>query len=195
VSRREFIALVGGALAWPLDARAQHSTPPVIGFMSSRSPEDSQSVLAAFRKGLSESGLREDENVVIQFRWADGAFERLPTLAAKLVNDRVAVIVAAGSEVSASAAKAATSTIPILFVSTDPVKAGLVASLNRLVETPQAFTSSPPSWGRNGSACCTNFSPVRARLPSCSIRSSRRLPNKRWSWRPRQAVSVSRSLS
>jgi putative ABC transport system substrate-binding protein len=124
--RREFIkSIAGTAAVRPLAARAQQSTPPVIGFMSSRSLEDSQSVLAAFRKGLSEGGLIEGKNVVIEFRWANGNFSRLPAFAAELV------ILAAGSEVSASAAKAATSTIPIVFVSTDPVKAGLVASLNR----------------------------------------------------------------
>jgi len=129
--RREFITVLGGAASWPLTAWAQQKTPPVIGFMSSRSPEDSQSVLAGFRKGLSESGIVEGKDVLIEFRWARGDFGRLPALAAELVRDRVAVIVAAGAEPSASAAKAATSTIPILFVGGDPIKAGLVASLNR----------------------------------------------------------------
>jgi putative ABC transport system substrate-binding protein len=84
--RREFIALLGSATAWPLAGRAQHPAMPVIGFMSSRSPEDSRSVLVGFRKGLSEGGLVEGKNVVIEFRWARGEFDRLPAFAAELVS-------------------------------------------------------------------------------------------------------------
>src|SRR6516164_5884103 len=129
--RREFIMLVGAAAAWPLAARAQQPSKPVIGFMSSRSPEDSMNVLTAFRRGLGEGGLIEGENVAIEFRWARGAYQELPALAAELVSRRVAVLVAVGGDPSALAAKAATSSIPIVFNSTDPIKSGLVASLNR----------------------------------------------------------------
>jgi putative tryptophan/tyrosine transport system substrate-binding protein len=130
-NRREFITLLGSAAAWPFAARAQQPAKPVIGFMSSRSPEDSVNVLTAFRRGLGEGGLIEGENVAIEFRWARGAYQELPALAAELVSRRVAVLVAVGGDPSALAAKAATSSIPIVFNSTDPIKSGLVASLNR----------------------------------------------------------------
>jgi putative ABC transport system substrate-binding protein len=124
--RRDFIKIISGsAAAWPLAASAQQPAMPMVGFMSARSPEDSVAVLAAFRRGLGEGSLIEGKNVEVQFRWARGDFSRLPALAAELVNQRVAVLVAVGGEPSALAAKAATSTIPIVFASTDPVKAGV----------------------------------------------------------------------
>jgi putative ABC transport system substrate-binding protein len=127
MNRREFITLLGGAAAWPLAARAQQ---PLVGFLSSRSAEDSVDVVAAFRRGLGERGVIEGRNVLVEFRWANGDYARLPALAAELVGRPVSVLVGAGPP-AAYAAKAATSTIPILFASTDPVKSGLVASLNR----------------------------------------------------------------
>jgi putative ABC transport system substrate-binding protein len=130
--RRAFILALGGAAAWPLAARAQQSAMPVIGFMSSRSPEDSAHLVAAFRRGLGEGGFVEGQNVAIEFRWARGEYERLPALAAELVSSRVAVLVAVGGDPSPIAAKQATSTIPIVFgIGDDPVKIGLVDSWNR----------------------------------------------------------------
>ena len=131
--RREFIGLVGGAaVLWPLGGRAQQPGMPLIGYFSSRSPESDVPMLAAFREGLKEAGYIEGKNVAIAFRWGLGQYDRLPALAEDLVTRRVAVIVTSGGETSALAAKAATTTIPIVFVSGgDPVQAGLVASLNR----------------------------------------------------------------
>jgi ABC-type uncharacterized transport system substrate-binding protein len=131
--RREFIRLLGGAAAaWPLAARGQQPAMPVIGFMSGRSPEDSKHLVAAFRQGLSEAGFVEGQNIVIEYRWGLGQYDRMPALAADLVNRRVAVLVGVGGDISAVAAKQATSTIPIVFgTGSDPIKAGMVESLSR----------------------------------------------------------------
>jgi len=144
MNRREFIALVGGAAAaWPLAARAQQSSIPVVGFLYPGVPELSTGIVAAFRKGLGETGFAEGRNVTVEFRFAYNDNARLPELAADLVRRRVAAIVTPGSTPSAVAAKAATTAIPIVFsVGTDPVEFGLVASFNRPGGNVTGITSS-----------------------------------------------------
>jgi putative tryptophan/tyrosine transport system substrate-binding protein len=132
VKRREFITLLGGAAAWPAAASAQQSAMPVIGILASVSPAPYASYIAAVKEGLRQTGYVEGRNVAIEYRWAEGQYDRLPQQAIELVDRGIAVIVLVGGGPTTAAAKAATATIPIVFVTgEDPVKSGAVASLNR----------------------------------------------------------------
>jgi ABC-type uncharacterized transport system substrate-binding protein len=150
--RREFIVLAGGlATGWPLVASAQQSSVPVVGFFRSTPAKSFAQLITAFREGLKEAGYVDGENVAIEYRWADNHLDRLPGLAADLVQRKVTAIV--GNGLAVRAAKDATATIPIVFVlADDPVKSGLVTSLS----------------------CCTNWLPKALPSPCCSIRTTRK---------------------
>jgi putative tryptophan/tyrosine transport system substrate-binding protein len=165
LKRREFITLLGGAaVAWPLAARAQQTAMPVIGYLNSGSPESDTPRLTGLRRGLNESGYVEGRNLVIEYRWAGNQADRLPALAADLVQLRVAVIVAAGPP-STFAAKAATTSIPIVFgVGADPVQLGLVASLNRPGGNLTGFNAYSAEFGAKGLALLHELLPSAATI-------------------------------
>ena len=163
-TRRDFIMLLGGAAAWPLAARAQQAAMPVIGYLNSGSPESDTPRLTGLRRGLNESGYVEGRNVVIEYRWAGNQADRLPALAADLVQLRVAVIVASGPP-STFAAKAATTSIPIVFgVGADPVQLGLVTRLNRPGGNLTGFNAYSGETGGKGLALLHELVPSAATI-------------------------------
>ena len=163
--RREFIAGLGGAAAWPLAARAQQPALPVIGLLQGASAGQTADRMAGFHRGLSETGYVEGRNVAIEYRWADDHFDRLPAMAADLVSRRVAVIFAAGPDVGLQAAMVATKTIPIVFLTGSEslrvsCRASLVQTGMSQGSLPSASSSLPSGW-----SCCTSSFPAAGGLP------------------------------
>src|SRR5215204_1932182 len=170
--RRQFIVGLWGAFGWASMTLAQGSGKlPIVGFLNSASAEGYGIMAAAFKAGLADSGYVEPDNVIVEYRWANDDYTRLPALAADLVSRRVDVIFA--NSPSITSAQAATKTIPIVFLSgDDPVRLGVVTSLNKPREIPPVWLFSRASLPANGWASCTSLSPSRKRLPCSSTRIS-----------------------
>ena len=178
--RREFVSLFGAAVAWPLAARAQQSAVPVVGLITGFSADAAARYVAAFRKGLNQTGHVEGQDVTVEYHWLEGHYDRLPALMADLVHRQVAVIATPASHVTSLAAKAATATIPIVFsVPADPIRLGLVANLARPGGNATGDQFSTRNWRPSGCGSCMTWCQRPFVLPCSSIRPISRLPKAR----------------